>query len=467
MLKKIESTMHKVTSFLILFTLCGALLRADTCSELCPPLPPEEWTCRDRAIWEHPVCPCPLGISYVHPLDGALVKIAPYGYVKWEAYWNTRQIEGYRNGQEILFPLPQLLDPLGIDINAHGNWQMTAFETRLGAALYGPSWRGFRIDGLIETDFRGISNETIATLRLRHAFGRISWHNGSLLFGQWWHPLFVLECFPHTIAYNVGAPIEPHSRQPQIRLTQRWGRYEMICSLAGQRDFASNGPYDVSTQYIMNSVTPNMSLQLRAYGDNEGTLCGVAGDYLRLAPRIESLTGYAVDEYINSFIFEAFAAWRNPPWSLRMKGYWAQNANDQVLISGFGVRTIEPVTDYRTYSNTAAAGGWIDFSYLFGCDDRELGCFMGGIKNLGSRHRLYIDEATGQPIIYALTIYGPTIDYVFRVSPRFIFKKDPIRVGAEIEMTRASFGTPNAYGRITNGVPVTNVRILLVLYFMF
>lgn len=450
-----------------LFMLGGLPLRAENCTALCPPLPPEEWTCRDRAIWEQPVCPCPSGINYDYPKEDNLIHIEPYGYIKWETYWNTRQIEGYRNGQEILFPLPQLLDPLGIDINSHGNWQMTAFETRLGIALYGPEWHGFITDGLIETDFRGISDDTIATLRMRHAFGRISWQNGSLLFGQWWHPLFVLECFPHTIAYNTGAPIEPHSRQPQLRLTHRWGRYEVICALAGQRDFASNGPIDVSTQYIMNSVTPNMSLQVRAYGNNDDTLFGVAGDYLRLVPRIESLTGYAVQESIGSFFFEAFAAWRYAPWSLRIKGYWAQNANDQVAISGFGVRTIEPITDQRTYSNTAAAGGWIDFSYLFGCDDRELGIFIGGVKNLGSRHRLYIDETTGQPIIYALTIYGPTIDYIWRVSPRFIFKKDPIRVGAEIETTRASFGPPNEFGRITQGVPVTNVRILLVIYYMF
>ena len=447
----------------------GTLLNGETCADLCPPLPPEEWTCRDRAIWEQPVCPCPSGrpISYGRFLEWAFVKLKPYGYVKWESYWNTRQIARYSDGQVLLFPLPRLLDPLRIDINSHGEWQMTAIETRVGVALYGPEWHTFKTDGLIEGDFRGISDDTIATFRLRHAFGRISWESGSFLFGQWWHPLFILECFPHTVAYNMGAPLETQARDPQLLLTQRWSWFELICALAGQRDFASNGPLGISTDYIINSATPNLHLQMRAYGNNDDNLVGIAGDYKRLVPRIESLTGYAVNESIGSFIFEAFGACSYAPWSLRTKVFWAQNANDQLLISGFGVRTIEPITDQRTYSNTATAGGWLDFSYLFDCNNTELGCFIGSTKNLGSRHRLYIDDTTGQPIIYALTIYGQNLDYVWRVSPRFVVKKDPLRFGAELEVTQASFGTPNACGRVQNGVPVTNYRILLALYYMF
>ncbi len=396
-MKGIVQLMKYICLTLSLCLISGTLLKAENCADSCPPLPPEEWTCRDRAIWEQPVCPCPSGrpISYGRFLEGALVSLKPYGYVKWESFWDTRQIAGFRDGQLLLFPLPRLLDPNRIDINSHGSWDMTVIETRVGVALYGPQWEGFTTDGLIEADFRGISDTTIGTLGLRHAFGRISWDNGSLLFGQWWHPLFILECFPHTISYNMGAPMEPQAREPQLRLTQRWNWFELICAFAGQQDFACNGPIGISTQYIMNSATPNMHLQMRAYGNNDDNLVGIAGDYLRLAPRIESLTGYAVHESINSFAFEAFAACKYAPWSLRAKGYWAQNANDQLLISGFGVRTIEPVTDYRTYSNTAAAGGWLDFSYFFHCDDFELGAFIGGTKNLGSRHCLYIDKDNG------------------------------------------------------------------------
>ena len=79
------------------------------------------------------------------------------------------------------------------------------------------------------------------------------------------------------------------------------------------------------------------------------------------------------------------------PGRLRMKGIWSQNGADQILISGYGVRTINPETDCRNYSNTEAVAGWIDFSYLLGCDNHELGFFVGGTKNLGSQHKIYID----------------------------------------------------------------------------
>lgn len=461
--------MNYLITLLSLLLCAQTLIRAESCAANCAPLPPEEWTCRDRAIWEQPVCPCPSGrpISYGRFLEGAVVDVKPYGYVKWEAYWDTRQVEGFRDGHVLLFPLPVKLDPFRVDINDHGIWQMTAIETRLGLALYGPEWNCFKTDGLIEGDFRGISDETIATFRLRHAFGRISWQTGSLLFGQWWHPLFILECFPHTVSFNIGAPMDPQARDPQLRLTQRWNRFELIAALASQRDFASNGPYGISTQYIINSATPNLHLQIRAYGNHDDNLIGAAVDYLRLCPRIESDTGYSVDEKIGSVTLEAFAACRYAPWSLRTKLFWSENGNNQLLISGFGIKTEAPTTDQRTYSNTAAVGAWLDFSYLFGCDDIELGIFTGGTKNLGSRNRLFIDPTTDEPIIYALTTYGPHLDYVWRVSPRCIYKRDPIRFGAEFEVTGASFGTPNAFGKITQGTPVTGYRILLALYYMF
>lgn len=456
-------------TFLGLFLLTEALVAAQSCADTCPPLPPETWTCRDRAIWEQPVCPCPTGrpISYGRLIEGAVVNIKPYGYVKWEGYWDTRQIAGFRDGQVLLFPLPRKLDPFGIDINSHGLWQMTAIETRLGLALYGPEWHCLKTDGLIEGDFRGINDSTIATFRLRHAFGRISWGSGSFLFGQWWHPLYIIECFPHTVAFNIGAPMDPQAREPQLRLTQRWKWFELIVALAGQRDYASNGPFGVSTEYLINSATPNLHLQIRAYGNDDNNVVGMAADYLRLCPRIESLTGYSVNEHLGSFTWEAFGACRYAPWSLRSKVFWAQNGNDQLLISGFGVATVHPVTDQRTYTNTAAVGAWLDFSYLFGCDDTELGFFVGGTKNLGSRNRLFIDPNTQQPIVYALTRFGPNLDYVWRVSPRFVFKRDPIRFGAEFEVTTASFGPLDTFGKVTRGTPVTGYRILLALYYMF
>ena len=45
-----------------------------------------------------------------------------------------------------------------------------------------------------------------------------------------------------------------------------------------------------------------------------------------------------------------------------MKVIYAQNAADHIMIGGYAVRTIDPVTDARTYSPTASINGWIDMS---------------------------------------------------------------------------------------------------------
>ena len=46
-------------------------------------------------------------------------------------------------------------------------------------------------------------------------------------------------------------------------------------------------------------------------------------------------------------------------------------------------------------------GAWLDFSYLLGCDNHEIGLFVGGTKT-SDQHKMHIDPSTGLPIIYAL-----------------------------------------------------------------
>lgn len=450
--------------YIILFSL--AIFVASAHSDSCKPLPGESDICRDTAIWEQP-CPCPSGIplSFARYLEGAIVKIVPYGYAKWEGYWDTRHTIGTREEEVLFFPQPITRDPRGIDIFDRGKWHMTCIESRFGVGLTGPVWCDITSEGRLEVDFRGPSESGNSTIRLRHAFGLVSWGSGSFLFGQWWHPLFIVDCFPHTVAFSIGAPMEFQAREPQLRLTQKWHDFEFIVCLASEREFASNGPQGISTEYIRNSVIPNIHLQARwNFGKN---LMGIAGDYKRLVPRIQNNFGFSVREHIDSFVVEGFAAFTHPPWSARFKGFWGENANAHLFLSGFAVETVDPITDTRTYSATAGVGGWADFSYIFGCDDRELGLFVGGLKNVGSRHRLFIEPSTNRPLIFSLTAVGQDVDYVVRVAPRFVMKNDPIRFGAELEWTRAAFGTPNVFGRIRDGVPVDNYRILLVLYYMF
>lgn len=420
---------------------------------------------KSKNVWQQPPVLPPLPVPVPIPDPDVLVELRPYAYIKWEMYYDTRQVLGLREDCILFFPAPYLPDIFKQDINAHGFWNMDAFESRIGLSLQGPQWGCVTTDAIVEGDFRGAFEASIFNFRLRNAVGRVVWPDGYFLFGQWWHPLWIEECFPHMLGFGIGTPLDFTSRSPQLRFVQRWDWFEFFGVLSSQSDFDSNGPIEAVPTYIQNAVIPNLTAQMRAYVGNH--LFGVAGDYKRLVPRIVSNNNVKVNERIDSFAFEGFATINVAHWALRLKALWAQNANDHLLISGFGVKSIEPVTDCRTYANTACAGAWLDFSYYFHCNKLELGVFAGGTKNLGSRERLYIDKETGAPIIYWLVDMTQNVDYVVEVVPRFVYMDDPFRAGVEFQYTRASWGTPNACGRVTNGIPVDDYRILFVLYYLF
>ena len=394
-----------------------------------------------------------------------LITFKPYGYIKLDVYYDSRQVIGSRDNQVVLFPAPYRPDIFGQDINSRGGFQMSAIETRAGVAMTGPQWCTLKTDGLIEIDFRGQTELTNGCARLRHAYGTLIWDTGSFIFGQFWHPLFVPECYPHTVNFNYGSPFDPQARQPQLRVTQRWNNVELIVAGLSQRDFQSNGPFGLSTTYMRNALTPNWATQLSMrFGEH---IIGATFDYKRLVPRIVTDKNIKVVEQVNSIIVQAFAAFNHAPISLRMKVIYAENGNDHVMISGFGIRTIDPVTDFRTYSPTAAISTWLDGSYTFHCDTVELGAFIAYTKNIGSRDRLYIDPSINEPIIYALADISQKLDYVGRISPRVAWAHDPFRIGFEFEFLRAAYGTINSCGRINNARAVNNIRLLGAFYYVF
>ena len=51
----------------------------------------------------------------------------------------------------------------------------------------------------------------------------MSWKDGEFLFGQFWHPLFIVNIM--MLSFNIGAPMEAQARDPQLRLSQKFGRF--------------------------------------------------------------------------------------------------------------------------------------------------------------------------------------------------------------------------------------------------
>ena len=79
-----------------------------------------------------------------------------------------------------------------------------------------------RLD-FIEGEFFGTSDADVSGFRVRHAFLKLDWQSSSLLIGQFWHPMFVVEMFPGVVSFNTGAPFQPFARNPQIRFTHSFG----------------------------------------------------------------------------------------------------------------------------------------------------------------------------------------------------------------------------------------------------
>ena len=116
--------------------------------------------------------------------------------------------------------------------------------------------------GVVEADFFGNENAAFVDangFRLRHAYAQLSWKKTQLLFGQYWHPMFVPACYSEVISFNTGAPMQPFSRNPQLRLTRQLGRFSLIAVMAAQRDFTSPGGSNVQR----NAALPEFHLQLQ------------------------------------------------------------------------------------------------------------------------------------------------------------------------------------------------------------
>ncbi len=395
---------------------------------------------------------------------GLPIKAKFGGYVQHSSWWDSRQGVEAGDGYVFIYPKKRKFDVDCRDINARGEFNMTMIETRLRGEFFGPEILGAETFAYIESDFFG-SGVVINRMRLRHAFIQMTWQDHSkILLGQFWHPTFVVKCFPLTVSFDGGIPYEPFSRNPQVRYTNFEGNKELLIAAIAQLQFTSNGPIGFSSTYLRNARLP--ILIARAAYDTERIYAGGGVTFQRLQPRIESDKGFRVNEYINSAQAFAFATVKFEPVEIRQKLTFAQNANNLAMLSGFAVTSVNPTTDERHYTNTAVAAYWMDININ---KQIEPGLFIGVSKNLGAQRDIIQcikDPATGeeQSTIYS---FGEDIDLTFRVAPRIRFHVLPVDFATEIEYSWASFGCLDNRAKVQNTDPVANTRLLFTAYYYF
>ncbi len=388
------------------------------------------------------------------------------GFVKNDAYLDSRQTVAAREGHFLLWPSPEKLDAIGNDINAKSNFNMLAVQSRLQAAISGPDAFGAKTSGVIEADFFAQSNVNINLLRMRHAFVKLNWTNLELLAGQYWNPLFVTDCFPGTVSFNTGTPLQSFARNPQIRVSYKSGGLKITAAALSQRDYASRGANGVSSEYLRNSAIPDMHFQAQ-YGvanseNGTGFVAGGGLAYKTLVPRLESeptpLMKYRVDETVGGLTAIGFTKLTTKPVTVKLEARYGENIADLLAISGFAVRSVTDITSgSQSYTPLTSMTVWGE---IHTNGKVQFGVFGGILKNLGTKEEMLAGGA-----IYGL---GTDIDALIRVSPRIVFNSNKTRIALEMEYTQAAYGKNFDVNYLPETTTVvSNLRGLVAIYYFF
>jgi hypothetical protein len=395
------------------------------------------------------------------------------GYVKTDIYYDSRQTINIREGHFLLYPENRKHDINGVDINAKDHFGILSIQSRITGKISGPDVLKAKASALIEADFFGNENLNFADVngfRLRHAIIKLNWQHTELLVGQYWHPLFIPECFPDVISFNTGAPFQPFSRNPQIRLSYGLKGSKIIFAIAEQRDFSSNGPEGTNSKYLRNAVIPDLNLHWQysaSWDEKNEFLIGFGGEYKQLIPRLSSQTDKNLKDGVDSIYFTGhdnvkssavslYSKLRLKPVTIKAYAIYGSNLFDLTMLGGYAVKSItgDPLWKYN-YTPVKNLSLWTEITTN---GKIQAAVFAGYTRNLGTT-----EDNTG--IYYSR---GSNINYVYRVTPRMIINLEKLRIAAELEYTSAQYGKADVKGLVDSDlINVSNLRILLAFYFFF
>lgn len=194
----------------------------------------------------------------------------------------------------------------------------------------------------------------------------------------------------------------------------------------------------------------------------------IAGlDYKQLVPRIVTNKEFKVRESINSILalFLVCLTWQD--FYFRTKLTFVENGTNFSMFGGYAVHTIDPITDKRTYTNLREIALWIDTAIKI--KNVEPGLFMGVSKNLGASKTIKQDVINNEGMITERRVFGigTNINTLFRIAPRARWYIKKIVAAAELEYTRASYGTLTNKGKVIDTIPVGNTRFTFAVYYYF
>lgn len=388
------------------------------------------------------------------------VKIDWFGFVRSDAFFDSRQVVAFRFGLELIYPKEQKLDKFGCDINATGKSGFSPCITRLDIEAVGPELFGTKVTGLIEAEFYGIDDFTAGLFDLRHALVFFEGKTQSLLIGQYWHPFTMDNCAPQVISNNSGEPMAPNARSPQILYMYQTDNFESNTTIFTQFMDTDTGPIGFTPEYSQNAILPGLNQQF-VFKKNENNFIAISGNVKRIRPRL-SINDQRTTASLTSYSGSVWARITTDKFALRSQAVYSQNGRILQMMSGYAVECKDP-DGLEKYTNIDAAAWWVDLQYNYS-DRFEPGLFVGYTKNVGaSSGKVFLDN-DGLPIFYG---FDSRLDYVGRVSARVLYQFKNLQIGTEIEYTRAGFGPMQSDGKVNKENEAENIRALISFIYLF
>lgn len=405
-----------------------------------------------------------------------------YNYQPKDELWNTDD--------------PELRE----DLNAQSTFRFLSLTTRVGLNVTGYKWRRTEFSGKIEVDFyAGLSKvngqtHTVsgtAMLRLRQAYMTLAWDSlkmnkdfarVELLMGQAWHPLAADMC--DVISLNSGAPFDPFSRTPQVKMDARLGKYVTLTgTLLWQMQYNSIGPEGQSAEYIAYGKTPEAYAGISIHAN--GFLMRAGADVLSIKPRhIGTITTpdgsevkVSVKDRITTVTPFLYLQYKKGEFSIKAKSVFAEAGEHMNMNGGYGVKAINADGSYE-YTPTRTSSSWISIVYGGKVGKQEgkhpqklQGILFGGyIHNFGTKDALLDADNDGKADIF----YYPranNMNQMWRLTPTLLYTVGKFQVGCEYEITSVRYGKGGV--NASNGLAdsglhwVTNHRVQAMVKYNF
>ena len=386
------------------------------------------------------------------------------GWVNAETFYDTRQTCASREGEILLYPDAVKKDDNGDDINGASRWNMLSFMSRARIDASEIEAFGAQTTAKIEVDFLGTGSDFVNMIRMRHAFVNMKWDKTQLLFGQYWHPMFVPECFPTVLIQGAAITLNPLNRSPQIRLTYNLTKEMSVMGALltqqyhkgyGHSGNNSTEKAILSADPARNSGLPEIQFQFKY--KSESLVAGLTGGYHWVTPRLVTDSSFAETEKLGAYNIAAFAKYSTGKLTAKLEGNYGQNMARFVMLGGYAVASVDATDDSRTYTNLTSGSMWAELSYAPG--KYEIGILAGATKNFGAN-----EDIVARKPVYAR---GSNIDMVYNIIPRIAFKSGKMKFGVEAIYMNAAYGTPNNKLQVEDTEDANNLRLLFSVYRYF